>query len=188
MNSQELQTQLQTLFGLEMVVKRPQLMQVSTQLAQLELVLGWLHHQAGFETLSTITCTDWLEEGIFHINYILQSTQHRLTLMVGFDIPRDGVSIPSWSRVWPQAETYERELKEMYGIEITGHPDMRDFMLENWNFMPPMRRDFDTKAFVDDFYVMRVGREDALDVKEVLKLKVAAKKAMEAPQEAKPNE
>ena len=41
-----------------------------------------------------------------------------------------------------------------------------EFLLEGWNDMPPMRRDFDTVKYCEDTYDFRPGREH-VDPKEV---------------------
>jgi NADH-quinone oxidoreductase subunit C len=64
--------------------------------------------------------------------------------------------------------TYEREFKEMYGIEFEGLEAPDEFILEDWDGPPPMRRDFDTAAFAKDVYSERTGREDAKDVRETI--------------------
>ena len=68
--------------------------------------------------------------------------------------------------IWRQANTYEREIKEMYGIEFPGLEAPKDFLLEDWTGMPPMRRDFDTASYAKDTFYNRPGREDARDVRE----------------------
>jgi NADH-quinone oxidoreductase subunit C len=65
-----------------------------------------------------------------------------------------------------QANTYEREMREMFGIEFNGLVAPDEFLLEDWEGPPPMRRDFNTAEYVDDTFWERPGREDALDVRE----------------------
>ena len=63
-------------------------------------------------------------------------------------IPRDHASLPSLCDVVPSAEAYERELQEMFGIEMIGlHTPDRLYLPEDWpNGVYPMRKDFDPKA------------------------------------------
>jgi NADH-quinone oxidoreductase subunit C len=62
--------------------------------------------------------------------------------------------------LWPTAATYQRELREMFGIQFPGSPGVNDdFILEGWTGMPPYRRDFDTKRFSEENYNHRPGRE-----------------------------
>jgi NADH-quinone oxidoreductase subunit C len=77
----------------------------------------------------------------------------------------------------------------MYGIKFTGNPTLYDFALENWNHTPPLRREFDTLAYVNEQFEFRGGRDDNKDVKKETKRRRAeAKKLkakMKAEQEAK---
>jgi NADH-quinone oxidoreductase subunit C len=55
--------------------------------------------------------------------------------------------------------TYQRELKEMFGIDFQGSPRVNEaFILEGWDNIPPMRRDFDTKKYSEETYFPREGR------------------------------
>jgi Ni,Fe-hydrogenase III component G len=63
-------------------------------------------------------------------------------------IPRQGSTLPSLCDVVPGAESFERELREMFGIEITGlHTPDRLYLPDDWpDGVFPMRKDFDPKA------------------------------------------
>ena len=51
------------------------------------------------------------------------------------------------------------EIKEMYGIDFPGSPRVDDsFLLEGWDDIPPMRRDFDTVKYSEETYFPREGR------------------------------
>ena len=60
-------------------------------------------------------------------------------------IPRQGGAVPSLSEVIPSAEVFERELHEMFGIEITGLRNTeRLYLPERWpEGVYPLRKDFD---------------------------------------------
>ena len=63
-------------------------------------------------------------------------------------IPRNGGVLPSLCEIVPGAESFERELREMFGIEITGlHTPDRLYLPDDWpEGVYPMRKDFDPKA------------------------------------------
>ena len=62
--------------------------------------------------------------------------------------------------LWPTAATYQRELREMFGISFPESPGvMDDFILEGWQDKPPYRRDFDTLEYSEANYKQRPGRE-----------------------------
>ena len=56
----------------------------------------------------------------------------------------------------------------MYGVQFQGLEAPQDFILEDWDGPPPMRRDFDTEAYADETFFHRPGREDAQDVRETI--------------------
>ena len=75
-------------------------------------------------------------------------------------MPRDEASMESIHDIWPTAMTYQRELREMFGIDFPGSPGVNDdFILEGWNDIPPYRRDFDTLKYSEEKYTHRAGRE-----------------------------
>ncbi len=109
----------------------------------------------GFRTLQLISVVDRIEEGNFQLTWILENYTDSLVLLLSADYSRENCSVPSLSTVWPTAEAFERELYEMYGVSFPGNPrEGEDFILEGWNEIPPMRRDFDTEE-----YSMRVFGE-----------------------------
>jgi NADH-quinone oxidoreductase subunit C len=45
---------------------------------------------------------------------------------------------------------HERENHEMFGIIFEGHGDLSPLLLEDWDNLPPMRKDFDSRKFVKE--------------------------------------
>lgn len=144
---------------------------------QLLSLLGLLKQRHGYVTLAMIACTDRIEDGVFRLTYLLERPARDLGLGVQTEIGRDGDGLPSVIPLWPQAEIFERELHEMFGIPFAGHPSLGDFMLEGWRDIPPMRREFDTLKFVEETYEMRAGREGGQDVREAIRRRKEAKRA-----------
>jgi len=60
-------------------------------------------------------------------------------------VPRQGATLPSLSDVIPSAEVFERELSEMFGIQITGlRNPQRLYLPDDWpGDTYPLRKDFD---------------------------------------------
>jgi NADH-quinone oxidoreductase subunit C len=112
-----------------------------------------------FKHLVFFTAVDLLERGLFRLCYMLHSREHSLDLCLQTEIMRDGATIDSIHHLWAVAGTYERELREMFGIQFPGCPRVEEpFALEGWSEMPPMRRDFDTRAYSEATYYPREGR------------------------------
>jgi NADH-quinone oxidoreductase subunit C len=71
-------------------------------------------------------------------------------------IDRTEATMTSAHHLWKQIATYQRELKEMYGIDFPGSPGLNEsFILEGWDNIPPMRRDFDTKKYAAETFFPR---------------------------------
>jgi NADH-quinone oxidoreductase subunit C len=146
--------------------------------------LNFISSSSNFMTLSQISCTDWIEDEVFALNYILTTEKRDKNLMVELTIPRVESKLPTLLNLFPQAEVMERDLHEMYGIEFIGNPTLYDFALEDWNEIPPLRREFDTLAYVNEQFEFRAGREDNRDVKKETKRRRAEAKKLKAKKEA----
>ena len=59
-------------------------------------------------------------------------------------VPRTHASLPSLCDIIPSAEVFERELREMFGIEITGlHTTEHLYLPDDWpDGVYPLRKDF----------------------------------------------
>lgn len=122
--------------------------------------LTWLKEHSSFVELKHYTIVDWLEEGEFQVTYLLSEPETAQLLMIETRIPRESAVADSIHKLWPQAVTYEQEMAEMFGVDFPGSPRVgKDFCLEGWKDTPPMRRDFDTVAFVEASIPERPGRK-----------------------------
>jgi len=131
-----------------------------------ELLIRELRDREGYTHLSFIACVDYIEEGIFSIIYMLHNYDTKNDLGIHIEVDRDNPEMTSIHSLWAQAWTYQRELREMYGIRFPGSPRVdEEFCLEGWDQMPPMRRDFDTVEYSNEQFGHRDGRssEDPRD-------------------------
>lgn len=131
-------------------------------------VLFYLKEQMGFKHLMHVSVVDWIEEGELEMVFLLWAPKEKITVMVKTRLDRDKPVMDNMDMIWPQLNTYEREFREMFGIEFNGLIAPDEFILEDWTGPPPMRRDFDTEAYAKDVFSERSGREDAQDVRETI--------------------
>ncbi len=131
-------------------------------------VLLYVKEQKGYKHLSHVACIDWIEQGEFQLTFNIWSHADKIMLYVKTRIDRENPVMENLDGIWDQLNTYEREFREMFGIEFTGLVGEKEFILEDWDDMPPMRRDFDTVQYSKDHYYFRPGREDAKDVRKTL--------------------
>jgi NADH-quinone oxidoreductase subunit C len=158
---QQLQERLWQSFPLgEWNERRGNLAFVTVRRDILRPMLQHLRDREGFTHLVILTAVDWLEEGEFQLTYLLHNRERAMDLGVRIRIPRDEASMESIHDLWPTAATYQRELREMFGIDFPESPGVNEeFILEGWNDIPPYRRDFDTLKYAQESYAERPGRE-----------------------------
>ncbi len=158
---QTLHASLKALFPVgELTLQRPNLGFVTVPQSHLRATLLHLRDLENFTHLVLLTAVDWLEEGQFQLTYLLNDRLGCRDLGVRVMIARDVASMDSIHDVWPTAATYQRELREMFGIDFPGSPRIEeDFILEGWNDIPPYRRDFDTKKYAEASFSQRPGRQ-----------------------------
>jgi len=167
----------------DVIVKREDLYKVNVTRERVFELLAFLGNSYEYKILNAITCTDWIEEEHFALTYILTHLDRKNTIMVQTMINRENPHINSLSNEFAQAEVFERDLHEMYGIDFVGNENLKELSLENWIHTPPLRREFDTLEFVNNHLTFREGREDNMDVKVEMKRIRAEKKALKEAQE-----
>lgn len=114
----------------------------------------------GFSHFVMLSCVDWIEDGLFQLTYLLNNPTKKYDLGIRTFISRENPEMESAHELWRQIATHQRELKEMYGIDFPGSPRVDEpFLLEGWDDIPPMRRDFDTKKYSEETYFPREGRK-----------------------------
>jgi len=122
-----------------------------------------------FDFCSDVTATDWppRKEGRFDIVYCLFSTRlrHRVRIKV---IASELQHVPSVTPLWPAADWLEREVYDMFGVNIVGHPDRRRILMpEDWQGFPE-RKDYPLEGPGEllmenplDWLKLRQAREEA---------------------------
>ncbi len=131
-------------------------------------ILLYVKEEMGFIHLSHASCVDWLEEGELELVFIVWSPEQKMKIFIRTRIDRDHPVMENMDMIWPQLNTYEREFRELYGVQFTGLVAPDEFILEDWQGPPPYRRDFDTAAYAEKTFWHRPGREDAQDVRETI--------------------
>lgn len=100
-----------------------------------------------FDFLNNIAGVDTGER--FEMVYSVSSISHVLRLDFKVILPYDQATVETLVEVWKAADWHEREIWELYGIDITGHPNLKQFLLpDDWDQGHPMRKDWDAPDFV----------------------------------------
>lgn len=141
--------------------KRPDQAFVHVERDEAVAVLTYLRDIHSYRHLAFFTAIDQIERGVFELLYMMHSydLRHDLGVLVTIARDGDGCSMDTIHHLWPAALTYQRELREMFGIDFPGCPRLHeDFALEGWEEIPPMRREFDTREYSERVYYERPGR------------------------------
>lgn len=116
--------------------------------ALLELLKG----KASYVHLSAITCVDWIGQGEFELVYHVWSYETRSLISAHTRIPREPGRYLSIYDLYKPAAFFERDIYEMFGVYFEGSPHMEKFILTEWDGPPPMRKDFDSEAYINQHF------------------------------------
>jgi len=133
---------------------------VTTKKETVLAILGFLKDK-GYGHLVLVSCVDWLEEGEFELVYILSAymakdneytDKEKTNIILKTRISRKDPEFLTVIPIFQNAEPYERELHELYGINFKGHPRLTPLFLEREYTIPPFRKDFDTRKYVEEVF------------------------------------
>ena len=133
---------------------------VSVKPEQVLTVLRFLKDK-GFDHLALLSAVDWIEEKEFELVYILACYMQdadedrdngKLHLIVKTRLSREKPQFQTIIGIFPNAEPYEREIHELFGINFQSHPRLTPLLLERKYKIPPFRKDFDTRKYVEEVF------------------------------------
>ena len=103
-----------------------------------------LRDEFDFDLLTEETAVDyWPEqEPRFHVIYRLRSLKRNQ--IIGLRVPLNGnaPTMPSLCGIYANANWFERELWDMFGIRFDGHPDLRRLVMPADWVGHPLRKDY----------------------------------------------
>ena len=159
--TERLLEKLEKIFGISRILKqRDDLYFVNVSEEKLVAVLTHLRDVENFTHLVLMSNVDYIERGVFQLTYILHNYETHIDLAILVEIPRENPVMDSIHHLWKQGWAYQREIKEMYGVNFPNSPRVDEaFVLEGWEEIPPMRRDFDTQKYSEETYFPRGNRQ-----------------------------
>jgi NADH-quinone oxidoreductase subunit C len=103
-----------------------------------------------YNLLTDATCVDrYPVAPRFELNYHLVSIPRREKVRLRVWLGGDDPVVDSLVPVWPGANWLEREIFDLFGVQFTGHPDLRRILLpEDWEGYP-LRKDYPVEGFRD---------------------------------------
>ncbi|HEY44285.1 MAG TPA: NADH-quinone oxidoreductase subunit C [Anaerolineae bacterium] len=126
--------------------ERPEPNRLDVKLTKLDdfipIVVGLRVQRLGY--LSAITGLDLGPEvGELEVLYHFCTAAAVVTLRLR--VPRDNPSVPSLCSIIPSAEPFERELREMFGVDVDKHPNpIHIYLPDDWPVDTyPLRKDFE---------------------------------------------
>jgi NADH-quinone oxidoreductase subunit C/D len=96
----------------------------------------------------------------FTIIYHLFSLERNAQLRLKVPLDEQKLSLPSISGLWANANWYEREVWDMFGITFDGHPHLRRILLPNTWVGHPLRKEHPARATDMEPFVLTPERED----------------------------
>ena len=100
-----------------------------------------------YRTLVDIAGVDWpAREKRFDVVYHLLSMRQNQRLRIKTYLREDEIAV-SVVNIYPNADWYEREVFDMYGILFGGHPDMRRILTDYGFTGYPLRKDFPVTGY-----------------------------------------
>lgn len=130
-------------FGAEVFEFRDQITAV-LQPDQIVEACRLLRDEFQYEMLVEETAVDYWpqEKPRFHIVYGLRSLRHNCVLLMRVPLDGNFPSIPTIESVYPNANWFEREIWDMFGVRFDGHSDLRRILMpQDWEGHP-LRKDY----------------------------------------------
>jgi len=91
--------------------------------------------------LRCLSGVDWQDEGL-EVVYHLWSFTKKHSLQVKTRVTYDDPNVPSIATIYPGADWHERETRDMFGINFSGHPNLVPLLLpEDMTDHFPLRKD-----------------------------------------------
>ena len=132
-------------------------------------VLKYLKLQHHFEMLFDLCGVDerlrehrdGIPESDFTVVYQLMSFRNRTDIRIKVALDESDCSVPTIISIWPNANWYEREAWDMYGIKFTGHPNLARILLPPTWEGHALRKDHPARATELPPFKMTEERQDA---------------------------
>ncbi len=93
-----------------------------------------------FDCLSDETCVDRKDN--LEVVYQLFSYRHNHSVALKVILDRENPKVQTVEGIWPVANWLEREVYDLFGVNYTGHSDLRRIMMPDDWVGHPLRKDY----------------------------------------------
>jgi NADH:ubiquinone oxidoreductase subunit D/NADH:ubiquinone oxidoreductase subunit C len=108
-----------------------------------------LRDEYGYDYLSSVTATDYIDDGKIEVVYHFFRSTGGTALVVSAELSRENPELSSLIGLFPSADFQEREVWDMFGVRFTGHPDLRRILMWDGFEGFPLRKDY-KEAFYNE--------------------------------------
>ena len=152
---QPIAEEIATRFGSRL--KGPQIAQANEVYfdANIDLIAGFCGHlykRWNARLVSVFADDVRKEHGVFHLYYIYALAAAHGFLILRVPVPPDRPEFPSLTNAVPAVNWQEREIQDLFGLKLIGHPNpSRCALHDDWPEVHPLRKDFDLRTELPPF-------------------------------------
>ena len=106
------------------------------------------------------THRDGLPAADFSVFYHLISVDRNRDIMLKVALSENDLHLPTFTKMFPNANWYERETWEMFGVTFDGHPNLRRIMMPPTWEGHPLRKDYPARATEFDPFELTKAKQD----------------------------
>ncbi|WP_296403078.1 NADH-quinone oxidoreductase subunit C/D [Psychrobacter sp.] len=102
---------------------------------------------------------DGLPASDFTVFYHLMSLERNSDIRIKVALSEDDLDIPTATKIWPNANWYEREVWDMFGIVFEGHPHLTRILLPKYWEGHPLRKEYHARATEFTPYFLNAAKQ-----------------------------
>ncbi|HTY86971.1 MAG TPA: NADH-quinone oxidoreductase subunit C [Candidatus Acidoferrum sp.] len=123
--------------------------------APMELVAGFsahLYKKWDARLVSVFADDVCATEKVFHLYYVFALDGDRVFFILRVPVPPENPGFASLANAIPAVSWQEREIQDLFGLKLIGHPNPRRCALhDDWPDVHPLRKDFDLRTQLPPF-------------------------------------
>ena len=114
-------------------------------------ICSYIYQELGYPLISMFAADEKQLINSYAVYYVFADRQEGLLLIVKTMVKANKMEITSLSKIIPAADLYEREIKDLFGINPLGHPNPKRLVFHsNWpDGKYPLRKEFNLKQKLD---------------------------------------